>query len=54
MVDIVQLVRTSDCGSGGRGFESHCPPKKKMLFCIKKKCIFANINLEILVTRNIL
>ena len=27
MVDIVQLVRTSDCGSEGRGFESHYSPK---------------------------
>ena len=26
MVDIVQLVRTSDCGSEGRGFESHYSP----------------------------
>jgi hypothetical protein len=28
-VDVVQLVRTSDCGSEGRGFESHLPPKKE-------------------------
>ena len=27
-VDVVQSVRTSDCGSEGRGFESHLPPKK--------------------------
>ncbi len=27
MVVVVQLVRTPDCGSGGRGFESHLPPK---------------------------
>ena len=26
MVGIVQLVRAPDCGSGGRGFESHYPP----------------------------
>ena len=26
MVDVVQLVRAPDCGSGGRGFESHRPP----------------------------
>ena len=26
-VIVVQLVRTPDCGSGGRGFESHLPPK---------------------------
>ena len=23
---IAQLVRAPDCGSGGRGFESHYPP----------------------------
>ena len=28
MVDIVQLVRAPDCGSGCRGFESHYPPQK--------------------------
>ncbi len=27
MAAIVQLVRTPDCGSGGRGFETHLPPK---------------------------
>ena len=27
MVVVVQLVRTPDCGSGGRGFKSHHPPK---------------------------
>ena len=26
MVGIAQLVRVPDCGSGGRGFESHYPP----------------------------
>ena len=26
MVGIAQLVRAPDCGSGGRGFESHYPP----------------------------
>ena len=26
MEDIAQLVRAPDCGSGGRGFESHYPP----------------------------
>ena len=29
MVDVVQLVRASDCGSECRGFESHLPPYKK-------------------------
>ncbi len=32
MVGIVQLVRMPDCGSGGRGFESHYPPQKKHRF----------------------
>lgn len=26
MVAVAQLVRASDCGSEGRGFESHLPP----------------------------
>ena len=26
MVDMAQLVSAPDCGSGGRGFESHYPP----------------------------
>ena len=29
MVVVAQLVRASDCGSEGRGFESHLPPGKK-------------------------
>ena len=28
MVVVAQLVRAPDCGSGGRGFDSHHPPKK--------------------------
>ena len=31
MVDIAQLVSASDCGSEGRGFESHYPPQKKRI-----------------------
>ena len=31
MVVVAQLVRASDCGSEGRGFESHLPPEKKSL-----------------------
>ncbi len=27
MAALVQLVRTPDCGSGGRGFEPHMPPQ---------------------------
>ena len=29
MVSVAQLVRASDCGSEGRGFESHYPPHKR-------------------------
>lgn len=28
MVGVAQLVRVPDCGSEGRGFESHLPPSK--------------------------
>ena len=28
MVDVAQLVRVADCGSEGRGFESHLPPER--------------------------
>ena len=28
MVVVAQLVRASDCGSEGRGFESHLPQQK--------------------------
>ena len=31
-VDVAQLVRVPDCGSVGRGFESHLPPRKKETF----------------------
>ena len=27
VVGVAQLVRAPDCGSGGRGFESHHPPQ---------------------------
>ena len=30
-MDVVQLVRASDCGSECRGFEPHPPPSKKSL-----------------------
>ena len=29
MADVAQLVRALDCGSGGRGFESHLSPQAK-------------------------
>ena len=35
MVDVVQLVRASDCGSECRGFEPHPPPQKKVLEFLK-------------------
>ena len=38
MVGIVQLVRMPDCGSGGRGFESHYPPQEKST--CESKCFF--------------
>ena len=31
MAALVQLVRTPDCGSGGRGFEPHMPPQALIL-----------------------
>ncbi len=30
MVDVAQLVRASDCGSEGRGFESRFPPWSRL------------------------
>ncbi len=40
MVGIAQLVRVSDCGPEGRGFDPHFPPKERQatstrrwLFC---------------------
>ena len=33
MVDIAQLVSASDCGSEGRGFESHYPPHANPPLC---------------------
>jgi hypothetical protein len=34
---IAQLVRAPDCGSGGRGFETHYPPFPSSLFLIAYK-----------------
>ena len=36
LVGVVQSARTPDCGSGGRGFESHHPPQRK--FLKKRSC----------------
>ncbi len=30
MVDVAQPVRASVCGTEGRGFEPHLPPKEKV------------------------
>ena len=37
MVDVVQLVRASDCGSECRGFESHPPPSEKQAEILYEK-----------------
>ena len=34
MVVVVQLVRTPDCGSGGRRFKSGLPPFKKQAVAV--------------------
>ena len=39
MVGVAQLVRVPDCGSEGRGFESHLPPSKQIKQDIKS-CFF--------------
>ena len=39
-VAIAQLVRASDCGSEGRGFEPHWLPKKIKTFCLQEVFIF--------------
>jgi hypothetical protein len=33
LVVVAQPVRASDCGSEGRGFESHQPPKNPRILC---------------------
>ncbi len=37
MVDVVQLARTPDCGSGGREFESPRSPQSQILDFIKRR-----------------
>ena len=32
MVGMAQLVSAPDCGSGGRGFESHYPPSALCMY----------------------
>ena len=45
MVDVAQRGRVTDCGSEGRGFESHLPPLKagcevmpRIFFCLAEVC----------------
>ena len=40
MVVLAQLVRASDCGSEGRGFEPHTPPKLKIPVKIRLRAYF--------------
>ncbi len=43
MVVVAQLVRASDCGSEGRGFESHLPPFKGLI-CLRPFLLFNKIH----------
>ena len=43
MVDIAQLVSASDCGSEGRGFESHYPPQKNRRYLRISPVFFWNL-----------
>ena len=43
MVGVAQLVRASDCGSEGRGFESHHPPQKRKGLSADKPFLFLSI-----------
>ena len=40
MVELAQLVRASDCGSEGRGFEPHIPPQSRTSE-IQESCFFS-------------
>jgi hypothetical protein len=40
MVGVAQVVRALDCGSRGRGFKSHLPPKLKNRFPKENGFIF--------------
>ena len=45
MVDIAQLVRALDCGSRGRGFESHLPPKQ-IKPCLRQGFFILQLSIE--------
>ena len=49
MVELAQLVRASDCGSEGRGFEPHIPPHNKLLDKIVQGLVFSCYYLKNLV-----
>lgn len=40
MVDVVQSVRTSDCGSEGRRFEPDLPPSLQKRMCLFERILF--------------
>ena len=54
MVVVVQLVRTPDCGSGGRGFESHLPPINLIAIPKLRDGFFVSNNLQKLAFSKIL
>ena len=39
MVAVAQLVRAPDCGSGGRGFETHQPPVTEIELVLIDICL---------------
>ena len=47
MVVVAQLVRAPVCGSGGRGFESHLPPKKLRFTVTVNLFLYPSVNLHI-------
>ncbi len=52
MVVVAQSVRASDCGSEGRGFESHLPPKKTFQVFITWK-VFFSLQLAVFSTKSL-
>ena len=52
MVAVAQLVRAPDCGSGGRGFETHQPPI--WLGEINGHCLFPNFACILNASKNII
>ena len=42
MVVVAQLVRASDCGSGGRGFEPHHPPSTLAIDFDRVFCFYSS------------